>query len=130
MTAPTLSQGVGRVYGCALAFEYCADAADGHAGGPIRGEGWVLRGAGEPVPDALVEASEGEQFARCRTDGEGAFHLTLRKPVVSDGAPSFEITVFAPGLFRHLHPRPYLPGDPPLTHPNRALPLLHAPRPP
>ncbi|HKB33193.1 MAG TPA: protocatechuate 3,4-dioxygenase subunit alpha [Candidatus Dormibacteraeota bacterium] len=124
MTAPTPSQTVGPFFGFALPFEDDADAADGDAGGAIRVEGQVLDGAGEPVPDALVEASEGEQFARCRTDGEGAFHLTLRKPVVSDGAPCFEITVFARGLLRHLHTRLYLPGEEDVNRADRVLQLV------
>jgi protocatechuate 3,4-dioxygenase alpha subunit len=124
MTAPTPSQTVGPFFGFALPFEDDADAADGDAGDAIRVEGQVLDGAGEPVPDALVEASEGEQFARCRTDGEGAFHLTLRKPVVSDGAPCFEITVFARGLLRHLHTRLYLPGEQVANRADRVLQLV------
>jgi protocatechuate 3,4-dioxygenase, alpha subunit len=110
MTAPTPSQTVGPFFGFALPFENDADGA-GEAGGAIRVEGRVLDGAGEPVPDALVEASQGEQFARRRTDGEGAFHFTLRKPAVNDGAPFFEIMVFARGLLRHLYTRMYFPDE-------------------
>jgi len=110
MTAPTPSQTVGPFFGFALPFENDADAV-GEAGDAVRVEGRVLDGAGEPVPDALVEASQGEQFARCRTDGEGAFHFTLRKPAVNDGAPFFEIMVFARGLLRHLYTRMYFPDE-------------------
>src|SRR6202140_1506865 len=102
MTAPTPSQTVGPFFGFALPFENDANATPGESRHAIRVEGQVLDGAGEPVPDALVEASQGDQFARCRTDAEGAFHFTLQKPVVSDSAPFFEITVFARGLLRHL----------------------------
>jgi len=124
MTAPTPSQTVGPFFGFALPFEDDSDAADGDPREAMRVEGQVLDGAGEPVPDALVEASEGEQFARCRTDGEGAFHLTVRKPVVSDGAPCFEITVFARGLLRHLHTRLYLPGEEAAHRADRVLQLV------
>src|SRR5205814_2038252 len=57
----------------------------------------------EPVPDAVLEISDGDQFARCATDREGAFHFTVRK------APHFEVLVFARGLLRHLATRLYLP---------------------
>jgi len=124
MTAPTPSQTVGPFFGFALPFDGAADAADGDAGDAIRVAGQVLDGAAEPVPDALVEASAGEQFARCRTDHEGAFHLTLRKPVVSVGAPCFEITVFARGLLRHLHTRLYLPDEEAANRADRVLQLV------
>jgi protocatechuate 3,4-dioxygenase alpha subunit len=121
MRAPTPSQTVGPFFGFALPFENDADGADGESREAIRVEGQVLDGAGASVPDALVEASAGEQFARCRTDGEGAFHLTLRKPVVNDGAPCFEITVFARGLLRHVQTRMYFPDEESANRADRVL---------
>jgi protocatechuate 3,4-dioxygenase alpha subunit len=123
MTAPTPSQTVGPFFGFALPFENDADAAGG-SGDAMRVEGQVFDGAGEPVPDALVEASKGEQFARCRTDGEGAFHFTLRKPVANDGAPFFEIMVFARGLLRHLCTRMYFPDEENANRADRVLQLV------
>ena len=123
MTAPTPSQTVGPFFGFALPFENDANSA-GEVGGAIRVEGRVLDGAGEPVPDALVEASQGQQFARCRTDGEGAFHFTGSKPVASQGAPCFEITVLARGLLRHLRTRMYLPDEEKATEADRVLRLV------
>jgi len=111
MTAPTPSQTAGPFFGFALPFENDADAAARESRDAIRVEGQVLDGAGEPISDALVEASQDDQFARCRTDGEGAFHFALNKPVVSDGAPFFNITVFARGLLRHLQTRMYFPEE-------------------
>lgn len=97
---PTPSQTVGPFFGFALPFE-----DDSDAGGDERIEGRVLDGAGEPVPDALLELSYGEQFARCRTDPEGAFHFTVRRP-----AEGFvNVAVFARGLLRHLNTRIYFP---------------------
>ena len=124
MTAPTPSQTVGAFFGFALPFDNDANAADRESRDAMRVEGQVLDGAGDPVPDALVEASQGEQFARCRTDGEGAFHLRLRRPVASDDAPCFEITVFARGLLRHLHTRMYLPGEEDANRTDRVLQLV------
>ncbi len=123
MPAPTPSQTVGPFFGFALPFENDADPA-GEAGDAIRVEGQVLDGAGEPVPDALVEASQGEQFARCRTDWEGAFHFSVRKPAGSDGAPYFEIMVFARGLLRHLYTRMYFPDEQDANRADRVLQLV------
>ena len=98
--APTPSQTVGPFFGFALPFE-----GDSLAGDDERIEGRVLDGAGEPVPDALVELWEGDQFARCRTDPEGAFHFVMQTP--AEGF--FDVTVFARGLLRPLFTRIYMP---------------------
>lgn len=96
MSAPTPSQTVGPFFGVGLG---PVQAGDG-----VRVEGQVLDGAGEPVPDALVEVSRGDIFGRCRTDEEGAFHFMV-------GETDFlNVTVFARGLLRHLNTRMYLPG--------------------
>ncbi|HEV2030369.1 MAG TPA: protocatechuate 3,4-dioxygenase subunit alpha [Candidatus Dormibacteraeota bacterium] len=131
MTAPTPSQTVGPFFGFALPFENDANAVEndayataGESTDAIRVEGQVLDGIGEPVGDALVEASQGDQFARCRTDGEGTFHFVLRNPVVSDGAPFFNITVFARGLLRHLQTRMYFPDGDGANHVDRVLQLV------
>lgn len=99
---PTPSQTVGPFFGFALPFEedyLCA--ADG-----IRIEGQVLDGAGEPVADGLLEVSADDQFGRCRTDAEGAFHFVAREP----RSGFLSVAVFARGLLRHLNTRIYLPG--------------------
>lgn len=124
MTAPTPSQTVGPFFGFALPFENDANATGDESRDAVRVEGQVLDGAGEPVGDALVEAFHGDQFARCRTDGEGAFHFTLRKPVVSEDAPHFNITVFARGLLRHLQTRMYFPDEDGANRLDRALQLV------
>lgn len=96
---PTPSQTVGPFFGFAL---LPVDGADA-----LRVEGQVIDGAGEPVGDALLEVSQGDQFARCRTDEEGAFHFTVHEP----DAAFFNVTVFARGLLRHLNTRMYLPDQ-------------------
>ena len=114
---PTPSQTVGPFFGFALPFAGDADAVPSTTGGALRFEGQVLDGTGEPVPDSLVEVWQGEQFARSRTDGEGAFHFTVRKPSalrLSDGrvrAPHLNVTVFARGLLRHLATFIYFPDE-------------------
>lgn len=109
---PTPSQTVGPFFGFALPFDGDANAVAPHASGAVRIEGQVLDGAGEPVPDALLEAWSGEQFARCRTDAEGAFHFTVTRPqAAGDAAPFLNVTVFGRGLLRHLCTRMYFPDE-------------------
>jgi protocatechuate 3,4-dioxygenase alpha subunit len=54
-----------------------------------------------------------EQVARCRTDSEGAFQVTVSKPAHQSGedAPHLNVTVFARGLLRHLATRMYFPNE-------------------
>lgn len=109
--APTPSQTVGPFFGFALPF-----AGDSNSGAEetaaVRIEGQLLDGAGEPVPDGLVEVWRGREFARCRTDSEGAFHFVVAKPASGAGeAPHLDVAVFARGLLRHLATRMYFPGE-------------------
>ena len=108
---PTPSQTVGPFFGFALPFEDDANAVAPQAADAVRVEGQVLDGAGEPVPDALLEVWNGGQFARCRTDAEGAFHFTVSKPEASGEAPSLNVTVFARGLLRQVCTRMYFPDE-------------------
>jgi protocatechuate 3,4-dioxygenase alpha subunit len=124
MTAPTPSQTVGPFFGFALPFENDSNAVAGESGAATRVEGQVLDGAGKPVSDALIEAAQGDQFARCRTDAEGAFHLTVRKPATTEGAPCLGITVFARGLLRHLSTRMYFPDEDRANREDRVLQLV------
>jgi protocatechuate 3,4-dioxygenase alpha subunit len=117
---PTPSQTVGPFFGFALPFPRDAEAdREG-----IRIEGQVLDGDGQPVGDAILELWEGDQFARCRTDSEGAFRFRARRPVARNGqAPHYELTVFARGLLRPLASRVYLPDE---VQANRSDPALRA----
>ena len=114
---PTPSQTVGPFFGFALPFADDAQAVDPRTPGAARIEGQVLDGAGKPVPDALVEIWQTDQFARCRTDPEGAFHFVVVKPGEIPGphgraqAPHLNVTVFARGLLRHLVTRLYFPEE-------------------
>src|SRR5690349_10447377 len=110
---PTPSQTVGPFFGFALPFpdDHCAVEPD--APGAVRIEGQLLDGAGQPVPDGLLEAWEGDQFARSRTDAEGTFRFVVRKPAAgrNGDAPHLELAVFARGLLRHLPTRLYFPDE-------------------
>lgn len=114
---PTPSQTVGPFYGFALPFpdDRCAVPAGGE--GALRLEGQVVDGAGEPVPDGLIEVWWDDRFGRCRTDAEGVFSFVVRKPAPVPGpngasqAPHLNVTVFARGLLRQLPTRIYFPDE-------------------
>lgn len=105
----------------------------------IRGS--VLDGAGEPVPDAILETWQAgrdgrygdgdEAFARCPTDEEGRFGVWTIKPgaaVAEDGtapAPHLEVAVFARGLLKQVYTRIYFADE---ESANAADPLLADPR--
>ena len=115
---PTPSQTVGPFFGFALPFE----GGPNVEGGTIRIEGQLLDGAGGPVPDGLLEAWQGDQFARCGTDAEGVFHFTVAKPAAAPGeAPHLNLAVHARGLLRHLVTRLYFPDE---EEANAADPVL------
>ena len=130
MSGPlTPSQTVGPFFGVGLPFEKGEQLAPPGSAGVMRIEGQVLDGKGEPVPDALLEIWQpGTGFGRARTDSEGAFSFTTRKPgavPAPDGrvqAPHFNVTVFARGLLRHLVTRLYFPDE---TEANAADPVLN-----
>jgi protocatechuate 3,4-dioxygenase alpha subunit len=118
---PTPSQTVGPYLGIGLPWE-AGPVADP---GGVRIAGHVLDGAGDPVPDALVEAwcPEPPAFARCATGDDGAWFVVVpRVPFVS-------VHLLARGLLRHLTTRIYLepaPDDPVLARvpPERRATLL------
>lgn len=111
----TPSQTVGPFFGFALPFQ--ADAAAAAGDQALRIEGRLLDGEGAPVTDGLLEVWEADQFARCRTDSEGAYHFQVNKPPALIGpqgipfAPHLNVTVFARGLLRHLVTRIYFPDE-------------------
>ena len=119
---PTPSQTVGPFFGYALPFDGGHDAAGGQPA--VRIEGQLLDGAGEAVPDGLVEMSSGQQFARCRTDSEGVFHFTVVKPAAGVEAPHLDVTIFARGLLRHLATRLYFPDEESANATDRTLNLI------
>jgi protocatechuate 3,4-dioxygenase alpha subunit len=70
--------------------------------------GCVFDGAGDPVPDALVETwhHDPPAFARCPTDDEGRWSVTVPR------VPYLAVHVLARGVLRHLTTRIYLEPDP------------------
>lgn len=106
-TAPTPGQTVGPFFSFALEREGYADLVSPSHPDAITLHGRVLDGAGGPVPDALVELTQGGNagWGRAATDDEGRYAFTTLPPVGS----FFAITVFARGLLDRLFTRAYLP---------------------
>ena len=106
----------------------------------IRIEGTVYDGAGEPVPDAMVEIWQADPsgryghptddregppardfagFGRCGTDADGNFSFVTLKPGPVRGpdggepwqAPHVAVSVFARGLLKRLVTRIYFPDE-------------------
>lgn len=128
--AQTPSQTVGPFYGYALPYEGGPDIAAPWSRDAIRLHGTVYDGAGEPVPDAILELwgadadgapiarrgslqRDGHQvtgFGRAAVDRSGHYSFTTIRPgsPAPGRAPYFLVTVFARGLLHHLFTRAYL----------------------
>ena len=107
MTGRTPSQTVGPFFAIGL----CREAQNEVVrGADVRIAGRILDGAGDPIPDAVVEwwqrGEDATQWGRCGTDGEGRFEFVTGRP--PDGVA--DVIVFARGLLKHLVTRCYFPG--------------------
>jgi protocatechuate 3,4-dioxygenase alpha subunit len=77
----------------------------------------VLDGAGEGVPDAVVEILTPAGFGRCLTEADGSYRFVVTKPPpvhLADGtveAPHADLSVFARGLLQRVATRVYFPSD-------------------
>lgn len=105
--APTPGQTVGPFFSFALVRDGYADLVSPGRPDAITVRGRVLDGAGEPVPDALVELTRGgdDGWGRAATDDDGRYIFTTLAPIGS----FFAIIVFARGLLDRLFTRAYLP---------------------
>ena len=127
--SPTPSQTVGPFFSFGLCERPCSDVV---AGGSVRLRGRVLDGAGDPVPDAMVETWQADAagvyrpdfgWGRCGTDAGGRFSFTTSRPGPVEGqAPHLVVLVFARGLLKPLLTRMYFPDEPA----NAADPVLAA----
>jgi protocatechuate 3,4-dioxygenase alpha subunit len=147
MSESTPSQTIGPFLAIVLAWP---DGASVVNEGGVLITGRLCDGAGEPVPDGLIETWQADPdgrfdhpsdprgavryrgfrgFGRCPTDADGRFAIRTLKPgalPTSDGeveAPHLDVTVFARGLLRHLVTRLYFPDEP---HANGADPVLRS----
>jgi protocatechuate 3,4-dioxygenase, alpha subunit len=115
----TPSQTVGPFFSFGLCTRPQSDVVE--QGIDLRGR--VVDGAGEPVPDAMVEVWQADEngvyrgdfgWARCGTGADGVFGFTIVKPGPVQGqAPHLNVQVFARGLLKQVFTRMYFPGDEP-----------------
>ncbi|MEP6843837.1 MAG: protocatechuate 3,4-dioxygenase subunit alpha [Pseudolysinimonas sp.] len=130
--AQTPSQTVGPFYGYALPLEGGDEVVPPWRAGSIRVHGTVFDGAGDPIPDAIVETWQADPngrrvtergvltrdpygfsgFGRMTVNGDGHWSVTTLKPgsTAPHAAPFVLVTVFARGLLHHLFTRMYF-GD-------------------
>jgi protocatechuate 3,4-dioxygenase alpha subunit len=131
----TPSQTVGPFFSHALPWPDGPYVVPDGTPGAVWLRGRVLDGAGEPVPDALVETWQADPdgrfahpddpqgtatgfrgFGRCPTDPDGRYAILTRKPGPVPGpdgrpqAPHVDVSVFARGLLNRVVTRAYF-GD-------------------
>lgn len=131
--APTPGQTVGPFFGYALPFAGGGDLVPAGHPRAIRLHGTVFDGAGETVPDALIELWQADEngnvaqvegsrardgwtftgFGRTPVDDTGHYCFTTVRPGATEPgrASFFAVTVFARGLLHRLFTRAYLPLD-------------------
>jgi protocatechuate 3,4-dioxygenase alpha subunit len=130
MTTP--AQTVGPFFALGLPWSDGPYVVDEGSEGAIRIAGRVLDGAGEPVPDALVETWQADPegrfdhpddprgrvpgfrgFGRCPTDDDGRWWIVTRKPGrVGEQAPHIAVSIFARGLLHRVVTRIYFADEP------------------
>ena len=140
MSFPTTpSQTVGPYFAIGLPWERGPRAVADEVPGAIRIAGVVHDGAGEPVPDSLIETWQADPegrfadlhghggpsalpgfrgFARCgREDGDGSFEISTVKPGPVPGpgdttqAPHVAVSVFARGMLQRCVTRIYFADE-------------------
>lgn len=127
----TPSQTVGPFFDFAIAPDARLGSVAADAGERIRLQVRVADGAGQPLPDALVEIYQADAaghyatrgfsgFGRLATAIDGTCEFeTIRPGRVRDAegraqASHINVCFFARGLLRHLYSRVYFSGDPDL----------------
>ena len=130
---PTPGQTVGPFFGYALPYEGGPELVPAHHPRAVLLTGTVYDGAGEPIPDAVVELWQPDEngdipstrgslhrdghsftgFGRSATNLDGVFQFWTLEPGALPGSssvPFFSVLVFARGLTDKLHSRIYLPA--------------------
>jgi len=128
----TPSQTVGPYLAIGLPWPDGPDVVPEGTPGRIRIHGRVFDGAGDVIPDALIETWQADPdgrfdtdfrgFGRCPTDEEGAWGIFTLKPgrVDDEQAPHIDVSVFARGMLNRTVTRIYFhdednAGDPVLA---------------
>ena len=130
--SPTPGQTVGPFFHYALPYDGDRALVAPGTIGSVLLHGTVFDGAGDPVPDAILELWQADPagnvvqqpgslhrdgysftgFGRCATDASGQYSFTTLLPgSVDGGLPFFAVAVFARGLLHRLLTRAYLPLD-------------------
>ncbi|OBJ83302.1 protocatechuate 3,4-dioxygenase subunit alpha [Mycobacterium sp. 1245852.3] len=131
--APTPGQTVGPFFHCGLVFPGDNRLVTPGRPAAVRLHGVVYDGAGEPIPDALIELCQADSagsvvsqpgslhrdgwtftgWGRCATDASGHYTFTTVAPgaITAGRPPFFALTVFARGLLDRLFTRAYLPNS-------------------
>jgi len=129
----TPGQTVGPFYGYALPFPKDNELVHPGAKGAIRVQGTVRDGAGDVIPDALLEIWQADEdgsipqqtgslvrdgytftgWGRAAVDNVGNYTFTTVNPgpTGEGSAPFISVVIFARGLLNKLHTRMYLPDD-------------------
>ena len=122
----TPSQTVGPFFGVGLPWADGPYAVPAGTPGAVRVHGTVTDGAGEPVPDALIETWQTDPvqgvgfrgFARTPTDPAGRYAIHTLKPGRVPGldgsppqAPHLVVSVFARGLLDRVVTRVYFSDE-------------------
>jgi protocatechuate 3,4-dioxygenase alpha subunit len=128
----TPSQTVGPFFGFALPYPGGPNLVPASSARAIRLHGTVFDGAGQPVPDAIVEIWQADEsgalptavgsldrdgytftgFGRDATTRAGSYGFTTIRPGgVGGGVPYVVACIFARGLTHHLFTRIYFPED-------------------
>jgi protocatechuate 3,4-dioxygenase, alpha subunit len=121
--APTPSQTVGPFFDFCLTPDTTHGRLFPESTSRIRLIVRVIDGAGEPVPDAMVEIWQAcdvpgrdTGFGRLGTGEDGSCEFdTVRPHDPAKGAARINLCLFARGLLRHLHTRVYFADDPRLA---------------
>jgi protocatechuate 3,4-dioxygenase alpha subunit len=135
---PTPSQTVGPFFSIGLAWEDGPFVVPEGTPGSFWIRGVVYDGAGDPVPDAVIESwqpnPEGRfadagfrGFGRSGTDDQGRFTILTMKPGPVDGAPHIDVSVFARGLLQRVVTRIYFSDEDAANAADPALAALSEP---
>lgn len=134
----TPSQTIGPFFGFALAWMDGSHLVPEGSDVAVTLMGRITDGAGDPVPDAMVEIWQADAegrfppesavgwtgFGRVLVDAGGVFAFTTVKPGALEGqAPHIDVSVFARGMLNRTVTRVYFPDE---AAANSADPVLQA----